>query len=136
MRLVASPHIQMLRYWGPGGIAPRRSPPQCPRSLNLAKLSEKNGLKLVGYSCISKNYVRIPPLRDNISSYFLKLGLPFIENSLAFMFNTSIETSIFPDSWKIARVTPIYKNGDRADKSNYRPIYQSYLSFQGSLKNL
>ena len=38
------------------------------------------------------------------------------------MFNTSIETSMFPDSWKIARVTPIYKNGDRADKSNYRPI--------------
>ena len=59
---------------------------------------------------------------DNISSYFLKLALPFIENSLAFMFNTSIETSMFPDSWKIARVTPIYKNGDKADKSNYRPI--------------
>ena len=59
---------------------------------------------------------------DNISSYFLKLALPSIENSLAFMFNTSIETSMFPDSWKIARVTPIYKNGDRADKSNYRPI--------------
>ena len=59
---------------------------------------------------------------DNISSYFLKLALPFIENSLAFMFNTSIQTSMFPDSWKIARITPIYKNGDRADKSNYRPI--------------
>ena len=58
----------------------------------------------------------------NISSYFLKLALTFIENSLAFMFNTSIETSMFPDSWKIARVTLIYKNGDRADKSNYRPI--------------
>ena len=59
---------------------------------------------------------------DNISSYFLKLALPFIENSLAFMFNTSIETSMFPDAWKIARFTPIYKNGDKADKSNYRPI--------------
>ena len=59
---------------------------------------------------------------DNISSYFLKLTLPFIENSLAFMFNTSIEKSMFPDTWKIARVTPMYKNGDRADKSNYRPI--------------
>ena len=35
---------------------------------------------------------------DNISSYFLKLALPFIENSLAFWFNTSIETSQFPDS--------------------------------------
>ena len=59
---------------------------------------------------------------DNISSYFLKLALPLIENSLAFLFNTSIETSRFPDSWKVARVTPIFKDGDRADKSNYRPI--------------
>ena len=38
---------------------------------------------------------------DNISSYFLKLALPVIENSLAFMFNTSIATSMFPDAWKI-----------------------------------
>ena len=38
------------------------------------------------------------------------------------MFNTSIETSIFPESWKLARVTPIFKDGDRTDKSNYRPI--------------
>ena len=33
---------------------------------------------------------------DNISSYFMKLALPYIENSLVFLFNTSIETSQFP----------------------------------------
>ena len=59
---------------------------------------------------------------DNISSYFLKMTLPLIETSLAIMFNTSIETSQFPDLWKLARVTPIFKGGDRSDKSNYRPI--------------
>ena len=59
---------------------------------------------------------------DNISSYFLKLALPFIENSLAFFFNTSIETIRFPDSWKVARVSPIFKEGDKAEKSNYRHI--------------
>ena len=59
---------------------------------------------------------------DSISGYFLKLVLPFIENSLAFLFNTSIETSCFSDSWKVARVTPIFKDGDRAEKSNYQPI--------------
>ena len=52
----------------------------------------------------------------------MKLALPFIENSLAFLFNTSIETSQFPDSWKVARVTPIFKEGDKTEKSNYRPI--------------
>ena len=59
---------------------------------------------------------------DNISSYFLKLALPCIEISLAFLFNTSIETSQFPDSWKVARITPIFKEGDKTEKSNYRPI--------------
>ena len=59
---------------------------------------------------------------DNISSYFLKLATHYIENSLVFMFNTSLETSQFPDSWKNARITPILKDWDRAEKSNYRPI--------------
>ena len=52
----------------------------------------------------------------------MKLALPFIENSLAVLLNTSIETSQVLDSWKVARVTPIFKDGDKTDKSNYRPI--------------
>ena len=59
---------------------------------------------------------------DNISSYFIKLATPYIENALVFMFNTSLETSQFPDCWKYARITPIFKEGDRAERSNYRPI--------------
>ena len=53
---------------------------------------------------------------DTISSYFLKLALPFTKTSLAIMFNTSIETSQFPELRKLARVTPIFKGGDRSDK--------------------
>ena len=34
---------------------------------------------------------------DTISSFFLKLAMPYIENSLAYIFNTSLETSKFPD---------------------------------------
>ena len=37
---------------------------------------------------------------DNISSSFLKLALSFVENSLT-IFNASIETRIFPESWKL-----------------------------------
>ena len=59
---------------------------------------------------------------DNISSYFLKLATPYIENALVFMFNTSLETSQFPDCWKNARITPIFKEGDRTERSNYRLI--------------
>ena len=42
--------------------------------------------------------------------------------SLAYLFNTSLETSQFPDPWKIARVSPIFKDGDKTEKSNYRSI--------------
>ena len=34
----------------------------------------------------------------------------------------SIESGILPDSWKLARVTPIFKNGSTKNRSNYRPI--------------
>ena len=59
---------------------------------------------------------------DNISSYFFKLALPFIETSLSIMFNTSIERSQFPNLWKLARITPVFNGGDKSDKSNYHPI--------------
>ena len=59
---------------------------------------------------------------DGISSYFLTLAMPFIEDSRVYQFNTSLETSQFPDPWKITRVSPIFKDGDKTKKSTYRPI--------------
>ena len=59
---------------------------------------------------------------DNISGYFLKIALPYISRILMLIFNTSTEASTFPVSWKIALVTQIYKEGEKSDKSNYRPI--------------
>ena len=38
------------------------------------------------------------------------------------MFNLSIVTGVFPNSWKVARVAPIYKSGPENEHSNYRPI--------------
>ena len=55
---------------------------------------------------------------DNIPCYFLKSALPFIENSLVILFNTFLVTSQFPDSWKLARVTPIFKEEGKTEKSN------------------
>ena len=59
---------------------------------------------------------------DHTSSFFLKLALSYVKNSLTLLLSTSIVTSTFPEWWKIARFTPIFKDGDRADKSNYRTI--------------
>ena len=46
---------------------------------------------------------------DGIASCFLKIALPVISESLCDMFNLSIATGCFPDSWKIARVAPFLK---------------------------
>ena len=59
---------------------------------------------------------------DNISSFFLKKGMPILASSLSQLFNLSISRGQFPDSWKVARVVPIYKDGPTYDRSNYRPI--------------
>ena len=36
--------------------------------------------------------------------------------------NKPIETGNFPDSLKMANVTPVFKNEDPLDKTNYRPV--------------
>lgn len=59
---------------------------------------------------------------DGISSKILKIAAPVITSTLTFLFNKSIETSVFPDDWKGARVSPIFKAGDRDNIDNYRPI--------------
>ena len=58
----------------------------------------------------------------DISSYFFKLAMHFSKDYLAYFFNTSIETSQFPDSRKTTHISPIVKGCDKAKESNYRPI--------------
>ena len=45
-----------------------------------------------------------------------------ILESLHYIFNLSLNTGVFPNDWKIARVTPIYKSEDKTDCGNYTPI--------------
>ena len=36
--------------------------------------------------------------------------------------NSSISTCMIPSEWKSAKVSPIYKSGDKSDPNNYRLI--------------
>ena len=47
---------------------------------------------------------------------------PKVSHSLATMVNRSFTTGIFPSKLKIAKVVPIFKQGDPQVLSNYRPI--------------
>ena len=63
---------------------------------------------------------------DRISSEILKSCSPIIERHLALAFNKYIDEGVFPDIFKIAKVVPLFKKGDKKKPANYRPI--SHLS--------
>ena len=52
----------------------------------------------------------------------LKLAAPIIASSIAKLINYSFVTSVFPQRWKTAKVTPLFKGGDPENVNNYRPI--------------
>ena len=64
---------------------------------------------------------------DNISSFFLKKGMPVLANGLSQMFNLCLSLGKFPEIWKVARVMPIYKDGLRNEISTYRLIYVLFV---------
>ena len=56
---------------------------------------------------------------DKISSKIIKITAPIISSSLTYIFNQSITPCIFPNDWKIARITPSFKNGKQNLPGNY-----------------
>ena len=64
--------------------------------------------KSPGYDEISFNVTR---------NCFSELNMPF-----KYLFEMSLENGIFLNKLKIARVIPLFKAGDPANISNYRPI--------------
>ena len=59
---------------------------------------------------------------DEISFNVIKNRFSELNMPLKYLFDMSLESGIFLDKLKIARVIPLYKAGDPANISNYRPI--------------
>ena len=59
---------------------------------------------------------------DGISPQILRAAIELLSIIITRIVNLSIRSGVCPDGWKIARVTPIHKDGDRGDAGNYRPI--------------
>ena len=60
---------------------------------------------------------------DELSTKLLKMIAILIAKPLAKLFNKSLQASKFPDMWKEAIISPIFKRkGSASDPQNYRPI--------------
>ena len=59
---------------------------------------------------------------DNLSSRILKHAFLALTVRLTRCFNMSLTSGVSPDEWKVAKVVPLHKGGDRTRITNYRPI--------------
>ena len=59
---------------------------------------------------------------DGINNRILKELSSPLSRPLCNLFNYSMTKGIFPDIWKEANVSPLFKKDDPSSVSNYRPI--------------
>ena len=57
-----------------------------------------------------------------IPASVVKFASKYMASPLASLINNSMTSGVFPDKLRHAKVTPVYKNGDKMLLSNYRPI--------------
>ena len=62
---------------------------------------------------------------DGMSGQMLLLCDESVILPLQVIFTNILSTSIYPDKWKLANVTSIFKKGDKQLIKNYRPISQN-----------
>ena len=68
---------------------------------------------------------------DFINPRLLKEGCPILKAPLCRLFNMSIAIGKFPNTWKLANVTPVFKKDCPSKVTNYRPI--SLISVLGKV---
>ena len=86
-------------------------------SLSNVRTTESEVLDLLKSVDIGKACVP-----DGIGNRILKLCAYGISSSFPNLINLSLSEGKFPDAWKLANVTPIFKKDDRQSKVNYRPV--------------
>ena len=59
---------------------------------------------------------------DDFSPKLMKDVFPQISDPLCHLFNLSFKTGFIPDKFKLAKVVPIFKSGNKNEFTNYRPI--------------
>lgn len=91
--------------------------PSIPNSLLISPTSTEEVISIIAN-------LRSTPSKDiyGLDTKILKMAVSHISQPIAHVINLCIENTVFPDSLKVALITPIYKKGNRNDPNNYRPI--------------
>ena len=99
-------------------------------SLIFEKVSETNVMQIIN-NLPNKNSCGF----DGISTIVMKSIKHVILKSLTLIINQIINTGVFPNKLKIAKITPIFKKDDRTLFTNYRPISLLPIFFQSNRKS-
>lgn len=98
----------------PAGTDPSSS---LPNILDIPKISVDQVLKAT-QSLSSSKSVGV----DGIPGFILKGCKDILAPVLTHIFNISIQSGIFPSTWKTSIIIPIHKSGNKTSPQNYRPI--------------
>jgi hypothetical protein len=86
-------------------------------SLNIIQISEAD---ICAAIALIKNSFTAG--HDQIPAFLVKDCKTIFIQPLLTIFNASLRQSTFPSLWKISKIIPVFKNGDRSIIDNYRPI--------------
>ena len=90
---------------------------RCPDAFKFVAVSEDEILRTIMSIPINKS-----PGPDKINMRIIRDSLPYILTPVTNIINSSLLSSTYPDSWKLAEVVPIPKEGNYEIASNNRPI--------------
>lgn len=86
-------------------------------TLKLEKVTQNDVYKILSTSIPKRSTGH-----DGLSSWLSKKLRCFIKEPLTIIINKIIDECKFPETWKLAKIVPLHKKGDKAKVENYRPI--------------
>jgi hypothetical protein len=91
--------------------------PLCNNKLEVLETSESDVLKL-----LSKINIYKSSGSDGLNNIILRKCAHTLCKPFTKIFNYCLLQGVFPSKWKVSNVSPVFKNGDKQNKSNYKPI--------------
>ena len=85
--------------------------------------NEINTVQITQNDVFDASYLSTPGKgRDRISGDFLKTRCSELSFHVYKLFQSILHSGIYPEEWKIAEITPVFKSGKKQDVTCYRPI--------------